>query len=611
MYTSAPTQNHSYTCQFYNHDRSISMIINSTLVFCLIPELEEALLGLKIVEILISSDKSELWFCLRSRDKETNLYFSTNPQNFRIEIRRKDEPNPHKQAFEKTNLFSFALGGYIQKIEQLDFDRVIKIFCEKKTQFGSGDSFAFIFELTGRNSNVILMKKDETIVDCLRKIDINQNRFRQVLPGINYLPPPPPKKRNPFSIREEEFSHLIRATNQTISEWLIYHFNGLDKLLAQKIVIESGLDFKENVSSLTHDSILSLWKTFSQTFEKMLQHQLSFHVIKDPDGDPKTISCVDLPFILKDQKIPSPSLSSAIKSFYSSRLEKEKERKEAQNLSLMVRLTLAKLKKRERKIEEDEKQAERLEEYKRFGELLMLSQEKVKKGQTSVELTDIFDPQLPQVEIPLDVKLGAIGNSQAYFKKYKKAKDGLGMIHKRRAETQNLITYLVEILRKLSLSGAEINWTEQRQNLIKLGILRLPRTQIKTTLEKKFSPRRFVTKSGCEIFVGRNNQENDYLTFKFAKPDDLWFHTQDVPGSHVLLRRKDKKTEPSSLEIKETAQVAAYYSKVRKEKKASVIYTQAKHVRKPKRGKPGLALVQREKSILVEPRLLIANRVGI
>jgi len=578
------------------------MIINSTLIYCFIPELRKATQEHKIHHIYTSPDYKELFFEMRGKSGEVALYFSAHPVDCRIEIWGKKEIDQYKQSFQTTNLFSFAVGGYVQNIEQMDFDRVIKISCEKKSQFGAGEKFDLIFELTGRNSNVILTRNDEMVIDCLRRIDAAQNRFRQILPGKKYVLPPPPKKKNPFSIGKDEFIRLVRTPHPVI-DWLRGHFIGIDKLLAQKIVIDSGFDPDKKISPHDENEMELLWGAFSQTFKKLSHHDVTYLIINGSDGKPEAISCVDLPFIPEKQKLHCTDLNSAIKSFFSTTLGTEKTNKELNKLSSFVNRALEKLHQRERKIEEDLRKSERAGEYKRYGDLLMMNKENIPKGRTSVELADIFDPHHPLVEIPLDSKLNAIANAQAYFKKYKKAKDALNIIKKRKTETQHQITQLVEISRQLARQGEERDFEEQKQNLIRMGLLRPPKPQIKDKRKKEFSPRRFLTKNGWEIFVGKSDRENDYLTFRFANPNDLWFHAQDVPGSHVLLRRKDKKTEPSSSEIRETAQVAAYFSKARKEKKVAVVYTQAKHIRKPKRGKPGLALVTREKSIVVEPKL--------
>ncbi len=556
-----------------------------------------------MAKVLISADQKELLFCLRGKNKEIDLYFSAHPENCRMEIWEKDKEEGRKKDFQKTNLFWFAAGGYVQKIEQTDFDRVIKISCEKKTQFEAGESFALIFELTGRYCNVILVKPDRMIVDCLRKIDATKNRLRQILPGEKYLPPPSPKKRNPFFIKKNEFDELIRTYDEPALEWLTFSFMGVDEFLAKKIIARSGLDLKKRASELAPGEIELLWRTFSQTFEQISNYNLTFQIIIDTEGDPKAISCIDLPFVPDDQKTYCLSLNSAIGSFFSVKFEREKRKKETYRLSLVVQRALKKLKERAKKIEDDFRQAERFEQYKRSGELLTMNKQDIKKGQISVKLTDIFDPAHTIMEIPLNPKLTAIKNAQSYFKKYKKAKEALSIIKKRRSETKDKTTCLEKISSQLEKQDERVDLEEIRFSLTQLGFLKETKPERERKKKREVLTKRFLTQSGTEIFVGRNNKENDYLTFKFAHPNDLWFHAQDVPGSHVLLRRKNKKTEPSSLEIKQTAKVAAYFSKARGEKKVAVIYTQAKYVRKPKRGKPGLALVEREKSIVVKPGL--------
>jgi predicted ribosome quality control (RQC) complex YloA/Tae2 family protein len=578
------------------------MVINSTLIFCLIPELEEVLVGMRISGVRASSDQKELLFNIRGKDRAADLFFSAHSEDCRIEIWDEDEGG-RKEHFQKTNLFRAAAGGYVRQVAQLGFDRVIRISCEKKTQFGAGERLDLIFELTGRYSNLILLKEDQRIVDCLRKIDASRSSFRQILPGGRYLPLPSPKRRNPLSIEKEKFCGLVQASQTTARERLVSGFMGVDRLLADRIVIQADLDLEKRAPDLTQDEIQRLWEVFSKTLGNISGHDLSTQLILDADGYPQAISCLDLPFIPNHQKIASDSLNSAIRGFFSHRLEREKREKEVRSLTQIVQRGLKRLGHRATKIEDDRAQAERSEEYKRFGELLMLNKANIKKGQDSVRLTDVFDPESPEIEVSIDPKHGPTRNAQIYFKKYKKARDALSIIEKRSSETKNQISQLERIREQLDTADRNVDLEAIRRSLTQLGFLKESKPRATRGKQKGFPGRTFLAKSGAEILVGRNNKENDYLTFKFARPDDLWFHAQDVPGSHVLLRKKEKKTEPSQPEIREAAQVAAHFSKARGEKKAAVIYTQAKYVRKPKRGKPGLALVEREKSIVVQPGL--------
>lgn len=585
------------------------MIINSTLIFCLIPELEKAFLGNKIIQILQSSDKKEILFLTHSKREKASLFFSTHAENYRIEIWDENETNAKKNNYEKTNLFSYAMGGHIEQIKQVDFDRVIKISCLKKSQLGPDLEFDLILELTGRNSNLILVRHDDLIIDCLRKVDLTQNRFRQILPGEKYSPPPSPEKKNPFQAEKEKFVQLIKTHDLAVSELLISHFIGLDQLLAKKILFETNLPLQVSPKDLAEEKIENLWRNFHQTFQVIHEHETTFQIVIDEEGKPKGISCVNLPFLKDDQKIFCESLDSAIKKFFSQKLEEHQKKTELKKLCEVTFKTLEKLKRRKEKIEEDLREAEKFEAYKKFGDLLMINKDSIKKGLSSVKLEDVYEPQKGLIEIPLNVKLSPIQNAQAYFKRYRKAKDALGIIKRREAQTEKKILQIKKTLQKLSGGTKDIELEEIKEELISLGFLReekIPdkRKKFRSQDTKGFSPKRFVTKDGAEILVGRNNTENDYLTFKIAHPDDLWFHAQDVPGSHVLLKRKEKKKQPSPNDIKQAAQLAAYFSKAKEEKKATVIYTLAKYVKKPKRGKPGLALVERGKTIMVEPKLI-------
>ena len=580
------------------------MIINSTLVFCLVPELDEAFKGSKITQILLSSDRKELLLLFRGKRKEASLFFCAHAQDYRIEILDEDESKAKRPSYEKTNLFSYAVGGDIQEVKQVDFDRVIKISCLRKSQLGANVEFDLVFELTGRNANLILLRQDGLIIDCLRKIDLTQNRFRQVLPGERYIAPPSPKKRNPFQIEIERFVKLLKSYDLNISELLMSDFVGLDELLTEKIILEADISLTAKTEGLNEENLVGLWKSFHRTFQEIAQRKLSFQIVLDEAGRSKAISCVNLPFLSDEQKIPCESLNSAIKGFFSQKLEDQQRKIELRRLSEIARGAQKKLERRKEKIEEDLNQAEKFEQYKKFGDLLMMSKDSIKRGQESVKLADIFDSRHSKVEIALNASFSPIQNAQAYFKRYKKAKDALTVIRKRRAETEKEIDQIRQILKKLSEEAKESRLDQIEKELIGLGLLKEKRTVGKRKRTKKeFSPRTFSTKDGSEILVGRNNKENDYLTFRFARPDDLWFHAQDVPGSHVVLRRKEKKKEPSHNDIREAAQVAAYFSKARGAKKVPVIYTRAKYVKKPKKAKPGLALVEREKTIVVEPGL--------
>ncbi len=579
------------------------MILNSTHIFCLVSELKETLPGLRIGQVSISSDQREILLSLRGQKKKLDLLFSSHSENCRLEVWEDKEAESRRLSFEKTNLLWYAVGAHIREVEQVDFDRIIRISCQKKTQFGSGDRFDLIFELTGRNSNLILVKPDATVVDCLRKIDATKSRLRRVLPGEKYVPPPTPKKKNPLITERADFDVSVKLAPIPLIELLRSAFMGVDHFSAKTIVDRSGLNGQKKGDDLSEEEVELLWNAFRGYFDDVSSGRFNFQVVPSEEGEPLAIGCVDLPFVPDGRKLRCESMNLAIVTFFSQRIEKQTAGKTANRLHRIARRGLYRFKKREENIREDLGQAEKFEQYKRFGELLMMNKESIKKGQTTVELTDVFDPSQPAVEITLDPKLGATANAQKYFKKHKKAKEALSTIRLRKSEARKKVSCLEEVVARLDDLKSETDLEEIEKSLADLGLLKQTKPSPSKRGEGKRRFRTFLTRSGWEILVGRNNQENDFLTFKVARPDELWFHAQGVPGSHVLLKGKDKKAEPSSFEIQQAAAVAAYFSKARGESKAEVAYTRAKYLRKPKKAKPGLVLVENEKSILVKPGL--------
>jgi len=259
------------------------------------------------------------------------------------------------------------------------------------------------------------------------------------------------------------------------------------------------------------------------------------------------------------------------------------------------------------KLKEDKKSAQRYQEYKKIADLLMISKHKVKKGQKTLRVKDVFDPEEKGLNIKLNPVLSALQNAKLYYKKYTKARDSLNIIRERIFEIELKLNMLQRISGDLQPGGLDADGA--RETLTALGLYKKPgEIKKKERPKKKFSPREFVTSDGWKILVGRNNKENDYLTFKIARPYDFWFHAQDVAGSHLVLRRENRDQQPPPQTMIQAAKTAAYFSQARSSKKVAVIYTLAKHVRKPKKAKPGLVTVNKERTMMVTPALPTQSR---
>jgi len=580
------------------------MLINSTLIFCLVPELKSRLSGGRIQTINQSEDGKELVLSVKNKDQLVHLLYSSDPVNCRIELWAQRDFEKAKERFSEARLFQRILKAEIRKVEQIDFDRVITITLVKRTELEREKELSLVFELTGRNTNVILCdKKEGTILDCLKRIGPTASRYRQIAPGLKYVPPPPPKKKNPLEIKEEEFKEsLSHKPDTSIPSFLLDTFSGIDKLIAQEIALKSSVPQDKKISELTDVQKEDVIRSFQNVFHGIKGQNIDPHMILDEEHNPIAVSPFGFSSIPSKQKQSYRSLNSTIKEFFRLRIEKEKEFHLGKEISDLTTKGQEAFENLLAKLAEDLKSAERYEEYKKIGDLLMMSKDRVRKGQKTIRVKDVFDPHQKVLKIKLSPVLSALQNARLYYKKHAKAKDSLTIVKKRMTETEDKLGTLREISRSLEAKTLDID--QAGEKLVSLGLYKKAR-RLKKKEEpgKKFSPREFVTSDGWKIMVGKNSKENDYLTFKIARPYDFWFHAQDVGGSHLVLRRENRNQHPSTQTLIQAAKLAAYFSQARASKKVLVTYTLAKHVRKPKKAKPGLVIVDKQKTIMVTPEL--------
>jgi len=574
------------------------MFINSSIICALIPELKENFISFKIKELRLSPDQRELLILTR-RDRESRaILFSADPLLCRI-VSLAEEESKAFQEWGITPLFSQLLDATILNIEQVDFDRVMKFSCQKDTEFEKIE-FELYFELTGRNANAILVQKQSGLIqDALRKVRLGQSRFRQILPGIKYHLPPAPRKHNPYATSGEEFKKIILDHPQeNLLQVLTSHFMGLDELLAEKIVEESI-----GASPLKPLPLEHLWKGFKSVLDRISTNETSLYLIMNSDGKPTGISLFDLNSVPEEQKIPFHNLNQALQKLFSLEIEKNQESRKQQAFLSVTRNGIEKLRKTGEKLKKELSHLEDAQAYKKYGDLLLNHLSEIKRGAEYIELTDYSTTEHKKIKLLLDPSLSPKKNAEAYFKKYQKAQTGITTLNQRIAETESQTMDLSKIESELQ-KKEKINLEKIESELSSLGLLKAPRPKKKEKKKGRYAPREFISADGFKILVGRNNKENDYLTFKIAKPDDLWFHAQNVPGSHVVLKKGERKKYPTPKAIQQAASLAAYYSQAKSSRKVTVIYTLAKYVKKSKNAPPGLVKVEKMKSILVEPKLI-------
>ena len=471
-------------------------------------------------------------------------------------------------------------GAKIVSVEQVGFDRIFRMILEL-----DGKTSGLIFEALGPNGNLWLLDHENKIQATLRNRDYDA--------ASPYQPFAITGKLNPMDLSVADLQTLTaNKPDSTLPYLLEKNLLGCTRLLAAEIVKRAGFDDDTEANELDEAACGRLLKAVSQV--------TSF--FQNPDcGYVYQIRGLfePLPFKLSSsEKQPEKfkTLSLAVMASTEVGQEQVEKQDEEKTVRDAVERAVKRLERRLLRLDQDVAGASSFDTYKRQAELLQISFDKLKRGMTSIELEDIYTEAREAVIIPLDPALSAHENVEQYFKRYRKGREGLELLERRREITRSELAELRQLKQEL-----ETNFPAARQRFSSELASILPSEGVKQESIERLPYKEYKLSTGLTIFVGRDGSDNDRTTFDFAKPYELWFHTQQCPGSHVVMKFPNKSFEPSKREIEEAAAIADFHSKARNDTLVPVVYTERRYIRKPRKAKPGLVTVEREKSIMVVP----------
>ncbi len=506
----------------------------------------------------------ELVLTIRNNRKNYKLLLSAHPVFGRLQITKTDFQNPQTPNTFTMIMRKYLQGAVIENITQIENDRVLEIAFSNKNEIGDNIKVTLVVEIMGKHSNIILIDKAESkIIESIKHIGFSQNSYRTILPGSTYIAPPKTDTKNPFTISDEKLFEILQ-TEDLAPRHLQKLFQGL------------GRDTAENLAAQLSDDKLKQFRAF---FARPVQ----------PNMTDKSFAAV--PFDNSGQTFDS--LSELLDVFYQDKAERDRVNQQSSDLIHRVQTELDKNIKKLAKQEKELAATENAEEFRQKGELLTTYLSMVPNNQDQVELDNYYTNE--KITIALDKSLTPNQNAQRYFKKYQKLKEAVKHLTGLIEETKHTITYLESV--ETSLSHASISDIEDiREELVETGFVKC-RTRDKHHKRKK--PEQYLASDGKTIImVGRNNLQNDELTFKMAKKGELWFHAKDIPGSHVLI--KDN-LNPSDEVKTDAAELAAYYSKARLSNLIQVDMIEAKKLNKPTGAKPGFVTYTGQKTLRVTP----------
>ena len=556
-------------------------------IMALVAELEKEIVGGTLTAADFYKKQRAAFFYIKKGKNLKALGFVYHPAGFgtfvvpasKTRIDTHEKPRPLFKSVKSAN--GGLEGAVVTRVKQLGFDRICQVFLDK-----DGQAMSILVEALGPNGNVWLLDEQHLRLASLRK--------RTFTRGDRYQAPPLPDKLNPKALSVASLTDLFErqgAVSLSLVGFIEKNILGFNHALAQEVAVRSGTD-GAHVHDLDSNSLELVVKSVHDTVARFERPEVGYlyDLVDGPAVYPFKLSSVE--------KRPErfKSLSLAVQAMTVIRRTQVETVDEAKRIKDAVRRAVKRLERRGAKIEQDVKDASDYKRHKKMGELLQINFGKIKRGMAEITLEDVYAQPPTEITIRLDPALSPSQNVEACFKKYRKGRQGLKLLQRRLVVTKEELAQLLTIQSELEedFESARLRYDQEITTL-------LPRKTTRADALPRLPYREYTLATGVRIIVGRDGADNDHTTFKFARSYELWFHAQQCPGSHVVMKFPNKSFEPSKLEIEEAAAVAAYFSKARKDSLVPVIYTQKRYVRKPRKAGPGLVTVEREKSVMVPP----------
>lgn len=558
-------------------------------------ELSSKLTGGKI-EKIYQPEADEIILNVHSVRENYKLYISSNSSHARIHLITQTTSNPMNPMGFCMLLRKHLQGGRITSICQKDSERIVEISVDTINELGFSVNKKLIIEIMGKHSNIIVVDiASNKIIDSIKRISIDVNRYRQLLPGQQYVYPPSQGKVPYYGLTLSQVESFIENAGDNTAKALMSNIQGISPLIAEEIVYQAGRLTTEQTDNIPASDLYRVMNIF---VEQISSDNPSPRVYLQEDGIPFDFHLFPLRTISDYYKELSFSdVSEAITYYYSNKSSSNRIRQKSSDLDRAVGNSLDKLYLKKQRLSEDLLKAENSDVYRLYGELLTANLHQIKQGTSQTEVLDYYKNE--NVTIPLDPRFSPIQNAQRYYKKYSKAKTAITEKNIQLKEANTDIAYLESVLAYIEKAVSIEEIEELRQELVEGGYLRRRKNNFKPGKIKP-APYQYTTSDGFRVLVGRNNKENDILTFKTASGKDIWFHTKDIPGSHVILFPDGKSVTETA--IFESAALAAYHSKGRESENVPVDYTQVRHVKKPSGAKPGMVIFVDNKTVYVNPK---------
>ena len=549
------------------------------------------------IEKVLQPQNDEIDLVVHWGRSSRRLVLNVGPNAPRLQLSDVAKENPLKAPMFCMLLRKYFLGAKIVGVEQLGFDRiaVFKVACYDEMGFPTEKKI--ICEIMGKYANLIVTDSEWKILTAMKVIDFAASTVRQVLPGMKYQIPAQADKLSPLEINEDLFFEKLNSfsAEKSVEKFITSTYSGIATQIAHELCFRATGNCDVPLLQVDKNA---LWQVFREWQELLINENYTPTVAIDGAGKPIDYSYMDITYLGDAVTVKHyDSLAELLDAYFAERDRLEKIHQRGHDLVTLLNNATARTERKLAIQRESLLESEKGEEHRKKGDLIIASIYQLKRGMTSFTTVDYYDESCPEVTVELDSRLSPADNAQRYYKLYNKAKTAKEVLTKQIALWEQELVYLESVKAFLSQAQTEEDLVEIRDELYRSGYAQKMKGY-KPPKQIKPRPMRFTTSGGYELLVGRNNIQNDHLTFKMADKHDIWFHTKDIPGSHVIMVTGGE--EPSERDYTEAASVAAYYSKATADLVA-VDYTAVKNIKKPQGAKPGFVIYKTNYTAFVKP----------
>lgn len=558
----------------------------------IVHELNRNLLDGRINKIA-QPETDELLLTIKTPGGQRRLSISASASLPLIYLTEGNKPSPMTAPNFCMLLRKHINNGRITKIWQPKLERIIHFEIEHLDELGDLCKKELIVEIMGKHSNIIFCNEDGTIIDSIKHVSSQISSVREVLPGRTYFIPDTMEKSDPLSVSFAEFQRVLTEKPMPLAKAVYTSFTGISPVVAEEICYLSGIDSALTPRELSEDLLTHLYRQFTLYFEEVTAGHFS-PAIYYHGAEPKEFSALPLTHFSQYIRKEYDSISRLLEDYYAEKNTLTRIRQKSFDLRRVVQTALERNRKKYDLQAKQLRDTENREKFKVYGELIHTYGYNLEPDAKKLEALNYYTNEM--ITIPLDSTKTPQENALKYFEKYNKQKRTFEALTSLIEETRDDISYLESVSNALDIALSEDDLTQIKEELIESGYIRRKFTKKKVKITSK--PFHYLSSDGYHIYVGKNNLQNEELTFHFASGNDWWFHAKGIPGSHVIVKTNGEELPDRTFE--EAGKLAAYYSKNRGSEKIEIDYIEKKHVKKPKGGKPGFVVYYTNYSLMID-----------